>query len=258
MGALTPDAPPARRRWRRLWLPAVLVILLSVAGLLPLLSWQRVEEQRALSLSNLRRLGIGLLLYAQDWDGRMMRPAEHRPDGSWRTWVEALRPYTGPSSVFSNPSNPVAPFGPEAHHPLDGYPIASSYALNRRFWDTFSPGPFPLDNLELPGQTVLFAEAGPMWRDPRVAPRQPSDRASIALLDYGDTTDRVQGFYAYPSSHAGRMALVAADGHGVVVRVAHYSAADGPHDPLYGRVGDSLYNWNGGYLNGQTDRPPHE
>jgi hypothetical protein len=236
----------------------LLVALLVSLGLPPLLSWQRLEQQRAVSLSNLHRLSMGLLLYTQDWDGHTMRPAERRPDGSWRTWVDALHPYVGVPTFFSDPANPVAPFGPKVRHPVYGYPISSSYALNRRLWDTFSPGPFPLDNLELPGQTVLFVEAGPMWRDPRRPPRRDAERASIALLDYGDTTDRVQGFCPYPSPYEGRMPLAAVDGHAAIVRVMHYSAAEGPHDPLYGRIGDNIYDWNGGYLNGQTDSPPRE
>ncbi|HZO89293.1 MAG TPA: hypothetical protein VFB38_13250 [Chthonomonadaceae bacterium] len=261
MGALGQEPPsgplpgrfPPRRDARRLIVAALIVLLLGV-GLPPLLSWQRSEDQRATSLSNLRRLGMGFLLYAQDYDGRAMPPVLRRPDGSWLTWDISLRPYVGLPALFDNPSNPV---GPQTHHPTDGYRVHTSYALNRRLWDTFAPGPFPFENLELPEQTVLFVEAGPMWRDPLHPPR-PGERSALALLVYGDTTDRVNGLCPYPSSHDGRMALIAADGHTTTVKVEHYGPRSGPHDTLYGRIGGNTYNWNGGHPNGETDRPARE
>ncbi len=227
-------------------------VVAGLLGLRPLLAWQRTGQEQAVSLTNLRRLAVGLQQYAQDWDGRAMAPALRMPDGQWRTWVDPMRAYVS-RTAFNNPANRVPPSESPVRHPTDGYTIYTSYALNRRFWNTFGPGSFPLENLELPGQTVLFVEAGPMWRSPRAAsPAAPP----IAYLDYGDTTDRYRNLYPYPAPHNGRMAVVAADGHGVVVTVEHY--APGAHDTQYGRLGGSLYNWNGGHPNQETDRPAHE
>ena len=64
-------------------------ILLVLTGLLSapaLLDWQRLNEQRTFSLSNLRRLTLALQIYAQDYDGCLPVPAEKRPDGSWLTF----------------------------------------------------------------------------------------------------------------------------------------------------------------------------
>lgn len=231
------------------------VVLIGLAAGLfvpPLLRWRQMGEERALSLSNLRRVGTGALLYAQDWDGRLMPVAERSADGGWQTWPDTLRPYVGGDSTFLNPANPTVA---ATHHPTAGYPVRSSYAFNRRFWNTFSPGPFPLENLELSEQTVLFVEAGPFWNDPirKVRATDPHP----ALLDYGDTTDRRQSLVPYPSTHDGRMAVVAADGHGVIVTVEHYDAKT-RHDTQYGRLGGNIYNWNGGHPNGETDRAPRE
>ena len=248
MGTLTARARPR-------FIPVALVVILIGAGLPPLLSWQRAGTERAHSLSNLRRLANSLLLYAQDYDGRAMPPAEPLAGGAWRTWPDALKGYLTTPESLDNPSNPVPPEGsPPLRDPLHHYPVRTAYALNRRIWNVFSPGPFPLDNLELPSQTALFVEAGPMWRDPC----HPGERSSMAFLTYGDTTDRFSGFFAYPSPHNDHIALVAFDGHASTVKVEHYTTADGPHDPLYGRIGGNIYDWNGGHPNCQTDRPPHE
>ncbi|HLK57123.1 MAG TPA: hypothetical protein VKU00_11190, partial [Chthonomonadaceae bacterium] len=150
--------PPITPRRRALWLlsGALLCVLLG-GSLFPLFAWQRTGIQRAESLSNIRRIGYAALLYAQDWDSRLMPIAVQQPDSQWLTWPRLVRPYfSGDDSIFSNPANPVVPFHSEVHHPRYGYPIDSSYALNRRFWDTFASGPFPLDNLEMPEQTALL------------------------------------------------------------------------------------------------------
>ena len=262
MGALTPtpeprsDPSPPVSLARPLWpgRAAVIAVFGIVAWIVlpPLLEWRQMGERRALSLSNIRRIGTGALLYAQDWDGRLMPVAERLPEGRWQTWPDTLRPYVSGDTTFESPSNPTTA---ATHHPTAGYPIRASYALNRRFWNTFSPGPFPLDNLELSEQTAMFVEAGPFWSRPTRKLR--SDTPAFALLDYGDTTDRLHDLYPYPSAHDGRIAVVAADGHGLIVTVEHYDRKT-RHDTMFGRIGGSLYNWNGGHPNGETDRAPRE
>lgn len=249
--AVVTPLPPRRRRQV---LFALLTVALCVAFLPPLFAWQQMGEERALSLSNLRRLSSGALLYAQDWDACTMPPSYPVDAHFWQTWPSLLRPYVSPDSTFSDPSNPVLPFHSAVREPGRTYPVNSSYALNRRFWNTFGPGPFPLANLELPEQTALFVEAGPMWK----SPYRPNEGRPLAFLEYGDTMDRYGELYPYPSPHDGRMAVVAADGHGTILKVVHYDPKDGPHDTLYGRIANSIYNWNGGHPNGETDRPPRE
>lgn len=104
----------------------------------------------------------------------------------------------------------------------------------------------------------MFVEAGPMWTAPIPSADGNARAGTTAALTYGDTEDRFNGLFAYPSLHANRLALVAMDGHALSVIVSHYSAADGPHDKLYGRIGGHIYNWNGGHPNGHTDQPARE
>lgn len=252
----SPELPAAPSRKRLVWIGACLfALVLAGVTLPPLLAWQRAGQMRAQSLSNVRRLAFGALLYSQDWDGRLMPPESPRPNGRWQTWPDTLRPYVGPVSVFNNPANPITS---EFKHPSLGYSVRAAYAVNRRFWNTFAPGPFPLENLELPAQTALFVEAGPMRPDPLRPPAPGVSLPKIALLDYGDMLDRVNGLCPYPSVHDKRMAVAAADGHGLLVTVEHYRPSDGDHDVLYGRLGGDIYNWNGGHPNGATDTPPRE
>lgn len=256
------------KRWILTFVLVLGSILVVVAT--PLLyQWQQVGEQKARSLSNLRRLSDSWQLYAQDWDGYPVPPVERRPDGNWLTWQQRLGGYGVSEYLFENPSNQTGTRRHDRylpnhlptdglHDPKRGFAVETSYALNSRFWNTFAPGPFPAENLELPAQTVLFIEAGPMSPDPLRAPHDRKESGDLALIEYGDTLDRLSGRYCYPSTHDGKMALVAADGHAPSLRVEHYLPSDGPHHPLYGRIGADIYNWNGGHPNGELDQPPHE
>jgi hypothetical protein len=238
---------------------AVVACAVSLGIVLPFLfAWQSENQQTALSLANMRRVSNGCLYYAQDWDERMPPPSQHMPDGFALTWPRLVRPYVMLDEAFSNPANPVKPFHSDLRNPTERRAVDTSYALNRRLWGQFSPGPFPFGNLEIPEQTALLVEAGRMDADPRHPRRVWGASTGLALDLYGDTTDRILGLSPYPSVHGGHFCVVAADGHGVAVKVLYYGPQDGPHDRLLGRIGENIYDWNGGYGNGETDRPAHE
>ena len=232
------------------------LLLAALASAPPLLAWQAREQRAAASVNNLRRLGQGLLIYAQDWDDRPMPTAlkiETPTRTQWRTWPQTLLPYLPDKATLDDPLNPLAA---STTDPTGAYAVASAYALNSRFYNTFGLGTYPLDDLELPNRTALFVEAGPAQKDP-LHP-VPPESSAVARLDYGDVSDTASGLYYYPASHNGKIAVVAADGHAETVAVAHYRSADGPHDKRYGRIGGAIFNWNGGFATGETDRPPRE
>jgi hypothetical protein len=237
------------------WAAAIAAAIGLAIGLPQLLAWQRSQEQESQSVGNIRRVAVALLSYAQDWDDRLPPIAARRGSGSWTTWPEAVAGYESARSSFVDPANPVPLSGPACTNPIDHYAVRTSFALNARFWNTFGPGPFPVGNVELPEQTALLIDAGPLSREPREPASRASDRSRFAFLDYGDTTDRYNGLFRYPSPHSGLITVIGLDGHAVSRRVAHYSPSDGPHDRLYGLLVPGIYNWNGGHPNGQTDRP---
>ena len=187
-----------------------------------------------------------------------MPPAVRLPDGACLSWIMRASPYGATQRLLDNPANPLEAVPHSVIDPKTGCTVPSGYALNRRFFGTFARGPFLLDNLELPAQTALIVEAGPMWSQ---TGRDQGDRPSphpFAMIEYSDTEDRFRNLVPYPSTHVGKIVIAAADGHAVAIRVEHYSPQDGPHDPLYGRIGGDIYNWNGGHLNGALDLPAHE
>jgi len=192
----------------------------------------------------MRRLSSALLLYAQDHDGRLPPPDYRTTAGEWRHWLGILQPYYSPDPITRCPVN----HADGAMQPIQGYAYPYSYALNERFWGVFSPGPYPIENLELPAQTVLLAESGGFRG---VTPDGKSGFWSMSIY-----TDIAKWPQAFPSPHDGRMNVAAVDGHVVSMKVAHTSPEG--HDSVYGRFGGSIYNWNGGHPNGDTGGPPRE
>ena len=203
-----------------------------------------VESARTACLSGERSLSTGLLLYTQDHDGRLP-PPDYQADGRWRSWLDISAPYLTSERIAVCPAN-RADGAVKAHH---GYKYPYTYALNERFFGVFSPGPFPLENLEIAPQTAMLVEGGAFRGS-----RAPATRDGLwSLSTYADTAEWP---WAYRSPHDGRMNVAAADGHVVTVKVAHYTPAG--HDRLYGRLGGVVYNWNGGHPNGDTGGPPRE
>ena len=224
---------------------------------LGLFLWRRDERAEIVSLTNLQRLASGTLLYAQDWDGKPPPVALRLPTGETRFWKDTLRGFIEPRHLI-NPGNPV--FEENANgevKPSDCSPSASGFAMNKRFQDTFGSGTYPLDNLELPSQTALFVGAGKAWKDPLNPDSQKSLEYTLTYRDVSEKTGG--GLFLYPSSMRRKLPVAAADGHAELVEVENYNPSPTrPHDKLYGRIGGGIYNWNGGYPSGETDRPPRE
>ena len=253
------DATPEIKRTPGWKLTAIWIFLAIVVCLIPpIANWQIVNQQKMLSSTNIRKVGNALLIYSQDWDYRLPPPAERIPSGVWVNWAQRIRPYLTSESVFSNPANPIEPFNSKVTHPTEPRSIDSSYALNQRFWNSFSPGPFPTENLELPGETALLVEAGVMNQNQSRPLFHFGSPTGKALDIYGDTTDRIEDLIPYPAVHEDQTVVIALDGHSVASKPAHSDLKSGPHDPMYGRIVNGIFNWNGGHANGETDRPVRE
>jgi len=247
-GSAAPETPSSR--WR-IPIRIAVVALLIIGAILayPLIQYGTGRSNETRCQTNLRWLATSVWLYAQDYDGALPPPEEKLADSTWRTWVDLTESYriepSDQRSVVECPGNLVG----TARNPRHGYPYRSSYALNRRFHKHFSPQPFPIFNLEIPERTALIVEAGRFRASSPLGPPAKAE-AESAYWDTGTTP------LAYPSPHFGRMNLAAADGHAKTVEVRYYTLVG--HDPVYGRIGGHIYNWNGGHRNGKTELAPME
>jgi len=182
------------------------VLLAGVSGVLAAaiffsLREGAIEKAHAVACaSNLKQIGLGLLQYAQDNDGKLPNVAQ--PGSSTQTWRTAIYPYIKSHSVFQCPSR--TPFDA-----LDGFPI--SYAAN-------DSGVY--------GHSVGFQGLGafaPAGAKPLATSDYPDPSNLISLCeitrtaDYDfDTDDSVRFLNRNGrlwAGHDGQLNIVFADGH---------------------------------------------
>lgn len=102
------------------------IISVLVGVLLPALSKARMSASRAVCASNVRQIGVGLLMYAGDHKGRLPE-STHTAGGDFeRTWVYSLSKYLGNVDKIR-----VSPADPKADERLEEK--GTSYVLNEYF-----------------------------------------------------------------------------------------------------------------------------
>lgn len=86
---------PARSGFTLIELLTVIAIVGILAGIIiPVVGSVRTSAKRALSVSNLRQVGVGILAYAGDNQGRLPI-SSHGYQQELNSWINTLRPYLG-------------------------------------------------------------------------------------------------------------------------------------------------------------------
>ena len=89
-------------------LVVIAIIAILAAILFPVFAQAREKARQAACLSNLKQVGIGLMMYLQDHDERMVPNYTYRPDPRnpiglyW--WQDLIRPYVKNEAVYTCPS----------------------------------------------------------------------------------------------------------------------------------------------------------
>jgi len=125
----------------------VVIAIIAILGaiLFPVFAQAREKARQASCLSNQKQIGLGILMYSQDYDETY--PMAFQVDVSWVnvTWPQLVQPYIKNLMVFTCPSDTKgglpAPFdGPVAGRGWAGRTI--SYAVNG--WSSGWTGTIPL------------------------------------------------------------------------------------------------------------------
>jgi len=91
---------------------AIISILASI--LFPVFARARENARRASCQSNLKQLGLALLMYSQDYDGRIFNPPD--PAGAYTWWTDPYLPYLKNNQILNCPSTTKALAGYTGHN----------------------------------------------------------------------------------------------------------------------------------------------
>jgi prepilin-type N-terminal cleavage/methylation domain-containing protein/prepilin-type processing-associated H-X9-DG protein len=105
-------------------LVVIAIIAILAAILFPVFAQARDQARQTTCLSNMKQLGTGLMMYAQDYDEVLPAwPFRGGAGGlfsdprfgvwSYSTWVNALMPYVKNTNVFACPNGPKLLVGPK-------------------------------------------------------------------------------------------------------------------------------------------------
>jgi prepilin-type N-terminal cleavage/methylation domain-containing protein/prepilin-type processing-associated H-X9-DG protein len=114
-------------------LVVIAIIAILAAILFPVFARARENARRASCMSNLKQIGLGFMMYIQDYDEKFPKVTLGYPSGSapWTSsnvyaWADALQPYIKSTQLFQCPSEST---GPNANPAAWGY---TDYYMNSR------------------------------------------------------------------------------------------------------------------------------
>jgi prepilin-type N-terminal cleavage/methylation domain-containing protein/prepilin-type processing-associated H-X9-DG protein len=127
-------------------LVVIAIISILAAILFPVFARARENARRSSCMSNLKQIGLGMMMYVQDNDehyphmsGSYSSPP---PDGSWYSgnlnswfWMNMIEPYVKSHQVFICPSSPA-----DATYNFPQGPFTANYGANARI---LTPKPDP-------------------------------------------------------------------------------------------------------------------
>src|SRR5471032_1222569 len=86
-------------------LVVIAIIAILAAILFPVFARARENARRASCQSNLKQIGLGLLQYSQDYDGRLVSIQWNQPGSTTVTrWEDSAFPYIKSAQIFICPS----------------------------------------------------------------------------------------------------------------------------------------------------------
>ena len=196
----------------------VVIAIIAILGalLFPVFAQAREKARATACMSNLKQIGIGVLMYAQDYD-ETTTPTELGRDPEYR-WEEMLEPYLKSRQVYGCPS---APHSPQFSAAVPGYPLGIgqewtySYAMNdvkdlggRRH----GAAQQPMAAITRPAETLLVVDGWPAASEADAENTSAPERHEMRWI-LGQRDAAHNPLDDGSPRHLGRFNFVACDGH---------------------------------------------
>lgn len=250
--------PWKRRAFTLIELLVVLSIIAILAAILfPVFAQAKAAAKKTANISNLRQIGLGIMMYVADHDGYPMMSSPHSQVPRTR-WPDYIYAYVKNEQIFKGPLAPPEMFVKAfAHNPsvkYGGYGYNYQYLGNSRF-----PWTATESMIGYPAETVAIADtngvrrddnslgAGEYTIDPPLTSARGSGRPSGfygvgAECGSGAPGPGMWGCRSAPAeSYAQRASVAFADGHARTVRLGRLDDFDGNGQK------------DNGFWNGQAD-----
>ncbi|MFO8079575.1 MAG: DUF1559 domain-containing protein [Armatimonadota bacterium] len=132
-------------------LVVIAIIAILAAILFPVFAQAREKARQTACLSNMKQLGIGIMMYAQDYDERYPGGAYMGPGHAYNpTWRELVQPYVKSIEIFQCPSFPDGPTNAG---------ISTAYGNNGNVLRRGDAGAgIAIASLERPASVILIGE----------------------------------------------------------------------------------------------------
>ncbi len=132
-------------------LVVIAIIAILAAILFPVFARAREKARQSSCLSNVKQLGLGLMMYVQDYD-EVMIPYTTSPPGTSFTWPKLLEPYIKNTAIFDCPSSGRKFDGSSSYSvSYGGNVFAMTYPLN--VWI------YTMSSFTRPAETAIFGDA---------------------------------------------------------------------------------------------------
>ena len=145
-------------------LVVIAIISILAAILFPVFARARENARRASCLSNLKQMGLGVMMYTQDYDEKYptayITTSQTPPDGyKWTSssmwfWQQMIYPYTKSDQVYFCPSSKM--FGPAGNA---GTPYVGNYGANWLMLLT-PPNSMSLSTVNSAASTYMLMDLG--------------------------------------------------------------------------------------------------
>jgi len=189
-------------------LVVIAIIAILAAILFPVFARARENARRASCMSNLQQLGLGVMMYVQDYDETYPYSIELNsqtpPDGYiWNAgtwfWQQLIYPYTKSTQVTMCPSAPVVPFN-TSNKPV---PFYGSYGANEMLFGFGVPTvkkPASMAAVQSPAGTYMLMDTGAYVISPTIAAEGGSNHT---ITTAGGTVAAAGGYWYLPGTGPG-------------------------------------------------------